>query len=428
MGLCEYPPHLIAAVHLVALGDQGELQRRGWCLREALLTLHTPVVAHLAEALSFAMSTPPRASHRGAAVPERMRERIVQMVEQEGVTQSEVARLLGVHRNTVRNIIAHFHETGHHRVEHTGGPSLTYNDQQLERLWDIILERPKLNARALIREMGDDAPAISERTMQRHRHVLYVTPRTGRIAAGALFGNHTERSNWAWENRRRPVATWLHSDESTLCMRDTGDIVWCPEVAIPAPLIEVQLAALLHVHIWGVVWDTGRIFQLYDGHLTAAMYVDLLEQYILPEKENLGQRVSFCSTATPAHTAKCNSRSGSPITSLKCKVLPTHSPSVQCYRALLGLDQEACARARPRLASYAASPRRVRVRCPTTGCHPSESPQRTAQPAILLRDVQRAWRVCEPCYMMYQPASIQPSPSTSCRRRSVATAVLHKPT
>ena len=251
-----------------------------------------------------------------------MRERIVQLVEQEGWTQSAVARVMGVHRHTVRNVIAHFHLTGHHRVEHAGGSPTAYNDEQLERLWDIILERPNLTARALIREMGDDVPAITERTMQRYRRVLTMTPRTGRIVATALFGNHTQRYNWAWENRRRPVATWLHSDESTLCMRDTGDIVWAPK-GHPTPAIEVSKLRCAF-HVWGVVWDTGRIFQLYDGHLTATMYIDLLEQHILPHKENLGQRV-FLMDRHAAHTAKCTQKW---LTDhqLEVMILPTHSP------------------------------------------------------------------------------------------------------
>ena len=106
-----------------------------------------------------------------------------------------------------------------------------------------------------------------------------MTPRTGRIAASALFGNHTPRYNWAWENRRRPVAMWLHSDESTLYMRDTGDIVWAPK-GHPTPLTEVsKLRCSLRVR--DVVWDTGRILQLYDGHLTAAEYIDSSSTFFL---------------------------------------------------------------------------------------------------------------------------------------------------
>ena len=73
------------------------------------------------------MSTPERALHRGEAVPERMRERFVQLAEVDGLTQSDVALLMGTHRNTVRNIIAYFHATSHHRLEYAGGPPTTYN-------------------------------------------------------------------------------------------------------------------------------------------------------------------------------------------------------------------------------------------------------------------------------------------------------------
>ena len=158
--------------------------------------------------------------------------------------------------------------------------------------------------------------------MQRYRRVLGMTPRTGRIAAKGLFGNHAQRFEWAWAHCRQLVATWMHSDESTLCMRDTNEVVWAPR-GLPTPLIEVSKLRC-SLHIWGVVWDTGHVFQLYDGHLTATMYIELLEQHILPEKENIGHRV-FLLDRHPAHTAK---RTQKWLTDhqLDCMVLPTHSP------------------------------------------------------------------------------------------------------
>ena len=271
---------------------------------------------------SLVMSTPAQPSRHGKPLSEETRRRIVYLVFEKKRTRTAVAEALGVHRNTVYNIIELFHRTGGYRTQYGNGPPMRYSNEQLERLWDIILETPRLTARALIRAMGDDGPPISERTMRRYRLIVGMTPRTGRIVASAMLGNHEQRWDWAWENRRRPVAMWLHSDESTLCMRDTGDVVWWPK-GLPPPHLEVSKLRSA-IHIWDVVWNKDRIFRIYDGHLTASKYMDLLEENILSEKENLAGRV-YLLDRHPAHTAKATQR-WLARHNLEYKLLPTHSP------------------------------------------------------------------------------------------------------
>ena len=251
-----------------------------------------------------------------------MRTCIVHLVEQRGERPADVARALMVAPNTVRNTLTHFHREGHVPDSHDGGVSLAYDDEQLERLWDLILERGRLNAKGLIREMGDSAPSITERTMQRYRHILHLSPRIGEITARAMVTHHDERAAWAWENRRAPVSTWLHTDESTMCLRDSGEIVWAP-ISSPAPDTEVAVLRC-HVNIWGVVWDGGSVFVQYQPHLTAAAYIDLLDEHLLPHKENLRNRV-FLLDRHSAHTAKVTRR-WLESHGLVYKLLPTHSP------------------------------------------------------------------------------------------------------
>jgi transposase len=268
------------------------------------------------------MSVPRRLERHSTHLSERERAVIINRVEQGGESQAAVARSLMIAPNTVRNTIAHFHREGHLRDSHGGGHEIAYNDEQMERLWDLILERGRLTAKGLLREMGDSAPRITERTMQRYRHILNLSPRHGRITARGMVLHHDQRAAWAWEHRRDPITTWLHSDESTMCMRESGEIVWIP-IGEPIPELEVDVLRC-HVNMWGVVWDGGSIFTQYRGHLTAAAFTDLLDEHLLPHIENLSDRVFLLDRHT-AHTAKFTKK-WLDDHGLVWKLLPTHSP------------------------------------------------------------------------------------------------------
>ena len=256
------------------------------------------------------MASPRRSPRLSAHLSEGMRTRIIHLVEERGESQASVARALKVAPNTVRNTVLHFHREGHVHDSHAGGVDPAYSDEQMEQLWNLILERGRLTAKGLLREMGDSAPPISERTMQRYRHILHLSARHPRITARGMVLHHDSRAAWAWSERRAPVTTWLHSDESTLCMRDSGELVWVL-IGTPPPDFEVTTFRC-YVCVWGVVWDGGAVFAQYRGYLTAAMYIDLLDTHLLPHKENLRQRV-FLLDRHSAHTAKVT-RSGSTAT------------------------------------------------------------------------------------------------------------------
>ena len=166
--------------------------------------------------------------------------------------------------------------------------------------------------------------------MQKYRHILGMTKRRGRVVASAMINHHSERLAWAQENRRAPIATWVHSDESTPCMRDTGDFVWAP-TGRPTPPIEVEKLRC-SFNVWGAVWETDRLFVQYD-HLAAVAYIELLRDNLLPEKENIGHRI-YLLDRNATHTAK---RTQEWLTEhgFAWKILPTHLPKFsgveQCW-------------------------------------------------------------------------------------------------
>jgi hypothetical protein len=65
-----------------------------------------------------------------------------------------------------------------------------------------------------------------------------MTIRRGRITARQSGQYDAKRWLWAWEQRRAQAFEWLHSDESTVRMQETGDIIWVKR-GEPTPAFEV---------------------------------------------------------------------------------------------------------------------------------------------------------------------------------------------
>ena len=132
-------------------------------------------------------------------------------------------------------------------------------------------------------------------------------------------------------------------------MRDSGELVRAP-IGTPVPQLEVDVLRC-HVCMWGVVWDGGAVFAQYDGHLTAASYIDLLDEHVLPHKDNLRHRV-FLLDRHAAHTAKVTQR-WLARNDLAHEVLPTHSPQ---FNAIEGCWAWIKQRARQECAAFAGYP------------------------------------------------------------------------
>jgi transposase len=250
------------------------------------------------------------------------RRAVVDLVEEGHVPRVDVARALHCSPSTVTNTIERFHRTGELHDAPRTGPLREYGDEEMERLRHVIREGANLTAAGLIRAMGPSAPRVSERTIRRYRRQLDFTPRKGRITA-KQSGTHNEaRKAWAWEQRRAQVMQWVHTDESTLCMRDTGDIVWHPRGEPSTPLEVEKLRC--HVNIWGMVWDEGSVFAQFEGHFNTDAFIEVLDEHLLPHKENLAGR-TFLLDRHPVHRTK-RLRAWFELHGFKIVMLPTHSP------------------------------------------------------------------------------------------------------
>lgn len=89
-------------------------------------------------------------------------------------------------------------------------------------------------------------------------------------------------------------------DESTLCLRHSGDFVWVKRgEATPVRQLE---RLRCHVNVWGAVWDDGCVFAFYTGHLTAQGYINILEANLTRYKRHLSRR-TFLHDGASSHKA-----------------------------------------------------------------------------------------------------------------------------
>jgi transposase len=64
--------------------------------------------------------------------------------------------------------------------------------------------------------------------------------------------------------------------------------VWIPRGQSTPRLAVEQLR--FSVNVWGAVWDEGRIFVRFEGHLSSQAFISILEEHLLPEKESIAGR------------------------------------------------------------------------------------------------------------------------------------------
>ena len=202
----------------------------------------------------------------------------VRLVVEEGMTYEFVSCVLRCNKSTVLRIVDRFAATGQIEEVHTGGSYRLYDDTQMDILQQHIRQHNNATAVGLQHTLPSSVPPLSERSLQRYRRELDMTPRRCRITARQTAGYHTERLAWAWEHRRDQAYLWLHTDECTVRMQDTGDIVWVKR-GEATPALEVRTLRC-HVNIWGAVWDKGSIFAQFDGHFNTDMFIELLTAHL----------------------------------------------------------------------------------------------------------------------------------------------------
>jgi transposase len=252
----------------------------------------------------------------------RQREQIIRLHAAGNLTQREIAEHVDVDQSTVSRTLSHFAATGDLHEHVAGGHPMTYDDDDLYRLDCIISQHSNATADTLLQLMGTSAPQVSSHTIAHYRHVLDYSRR--RPAEWEVDTERTValRTVWVAEHKADDHRRWVYMDESTLCLRHSGDFVWVKR-GEDTPVR--QLAMLrCHVNVWGAVWDDGAVFSFYTGSLTTEAYTTVLEAKLSRYKRHLSRR-TFLHDGASAHRAQATN-AWFQDQHLVLLQLPPHSP------------------------------------------------------------------------------------------------------
>jgi transposase/DNA-binding transcriptional regulator YhcF (GntR family) len=261
------------------------------------------------------------AGHDAHLAP-RQREDIIHRVLDEGEGVRQTAREVGVNPSTVSRTVQRFLTTGDIHEHVSGGHSTAYDDDDLYRLDCLIDQHPSATIESLHELMGSAAPIVTSATISAYRLVLGYTRR--RPAIWEIDSERTQRLRQAWvaEHKAADHTRWVFMDESTLCLRDTGEYVWVKR-GQPTPKHEIAKLRC-HVNVWGAVWNDGSVFAFYTGHLTGKAYAYILDTSLSPHIPHLRRRTFLHDGSTAHRTAEVTAWADEH--KLDMLVLPPHSP------------------------------------------------------------------------------------------------------
>jgi transposase len=156
----------------------------------------------------------------------RQREQIVMLHARGDLSQRDIAARVGVDQSTVSRTLSHFAATGDLHEHLAGGRPTTYDDDDLYRLDCVISQHPNATADALLLLMGTSAPQVTSRTIANYRHVLDYTRRRPAEWEVDTARTIALRAAWLADHKEDDHLKWVYMDESTLCLRHSGDFVW----------------------------------------------------------------------------------------------------------------------------------------------------------------------------------------------------------
>jgi transposase len=263
-----------------------------------------------------------RNPHSSQHLQERLRWHIIQRVNQDGISHEQAAREAGYHRRTVERLIARWKRNDDVSDRHGGGKCRAFDDEEMEILESILEENRHATARILRILLGPGFPRVSDRTLERYRNELGYARVEETISVADAERQIENRRAFAYEHRRSDMTTWIYIDESTMVLRDTGRYAWIKK-GEPPPVHQVE-SLRAAVHVIGAVWNEGRAFSFYTGHMNTDKYLEFLESHILPHQQEIGTRLIVHDRASYHHTDAVNRwfHDQHFVTSL----LPAHSP------------------------------------------------------------------------------------------------------
>lgn len=243
----------------------------------------------------------PEAKGHDLHLSSRQRLQILSKAILEGKSTRVVASETGVAHSTVDYTVKKWNETGDIHEHLSGGPGYAYDDNDFYKLECLMDQNPAATADDLISMMGTSTPHVDATTIRRYRRILGYTQRKPRVWVIDTERTARLRREWALTHKDDNHANWVYMDESTLCLRHTGDLVWVKR-GEPTPAHQIE-SLKCSVNIWGIIWNNGSHFEFYEGSLTKERYIEMLEASFIPLQSKIRNRVVL-QDMHPAHNSK----------------------------------------------------------------------------------------------------------------------------
>lgn len=256
------------------------------------------------------------AKRKNLSIEERAK---VVVLVQEGYSMNAVARMIGVSRCCVQQIIKKHKETGTVADRHRPGRPKSTTSRQDRELVRLSLRDRKVTAPDLkcMWTMASET-TVSVQTVRRR---LLEKGLRGCVAAKKpkLTENHKiKRLHWAKERCEWNTDDWskvLWSDESTFELWRTRGRVWVRRRKGERFLAECVVPTVKHgggkVMVWGTMARSGiGSLTIVDGRLNSEAYIKIIKKYVRKDARKLiGRRFTFQQDGAPCHTSKATSAS-----------------------------------------------------------------------------------------------------------------------
>lgn len=226
----------------------------------------------------------------------------------------KISEILEYPKSTVQDVIAAYRDHGHETLPSRSGrpPILTERDSR--HLIQVLNKNRKTNINELHENfVSSTSINISKITLRRYLHKLNIYGRIGVKKPFVNAANRMKRLSWA-KKRKDWVDEWekiIWSDESRFVVfgGDGKRYVWrtVDEKYDPKCLIPTFKSGQESVMIWGCFTKNklGPLVRL-EGRVTANIYIEMLENYLLPFINDLENKndYTFQEDNAPIHTAK----------------------------------------------------------------------------------------------------------------------------
>jgi transposase len=227
-------------------------------------------------------------------------------------SESEISKKLNYKKSTVHKVITTY-KKGFEIPPSRSGRPLKITERDDRHLMQILNKNRRTNISELCEDFVDSTSTdISQITLKRHLHKNNIYGRVGAKKPFVNAANRIKRLSWA-KNKKNWVDEWnyiIWSDESRfeVFRGDGRKYVWrnTQEKYNPKCLIPTFKSGQESVMVWACFTKNklGPLVRL-EGRITAKIYIEMLENYLLPfinslENEN---EYTFQEDNAPIHTA-----------------------------------------------------------------------------------------------------------------------------